>query len=295
MSFQPQMKSVRQGVSVIDALKCRAFNGVIADLWRAECAPGARGEYVSPYPRLFIILDKEGGDFETSLDPRRRDAMSTSRHGSISYLPADVPVWGGTCESMRIRHLDLHFNPDEIAERLSERLDVALLAQPRIMFENEGIMALAQMIAAECATSDGRHDLYGDSLALALLIDLFQVRRGQPRKRSSLTPAQLRRVTDYISAHSGANIRLQDLAALVDLSQSHFSHAFKAATGLPPHQFQLQTRVRRGQAMLAAGGHSLTDIAVEAGFSDQAHFTRVFRKIVGETPAAWQRSRRRVG
>ena len=295
MSFQPQMKSVRQGVTVVDALKCRAFNGVIADLWRAQCEPGARGEYISPYPRLFIVLDKAGGDFETWLDPQRDDRMRTSRQGSISYLPADVPVWGRTRESMRIRHLDLHFNPDEIAERLSERLDVALLAQPRIMFEDERIMALARMIAAECAASEGRHDLYGDSLALALLIDLFQVRRGQPRKRSSLTAGQLRRVTDYISAHSGANIRLQDLAALVDLSQSHFSHAFKAATGLPPHQFQLQERVRRGQAMLAAGAHSLTDIAVESGFSDQAHFTRVFRRIVGETPAAWQRSRRLVG
>ena len=60
MSFQPQMKSVRQGVTVVDALKCRAFNGVIADLWRAQCEPGARGEYISPYPRLFIVLDKAG-------------------------------------------------------------------------------------------------------------------------------------------------------------------------------------------------------------------------------------------
>lgn len=292
MSFQPRMKSVRHGVSVVDALKCRMFNGVVADLWGARCERGAGGEYVSPHPRLFIVLEKTGGDFETWLDPRLRGRMSTSRHGSISYLPAELPVWGHTRESMTLRHLDLHFDPEQIAERLSERLDAALLAQPRIMFEDERIMALARLIATECAACDGRHDLYGDSLVLALLIDLFQLRRKQPRKRSSLTAGQLRRVTDYIAAHCATNIRLQDLAALVDLSQSHFSHAFKAATGLPPHQFQLQTRIRRGQDLLAAGRQSLTDIAVEAGFSDQAHFTRVFRKIVGETPAAWQRSRR---
>ncbi|WP_244491254.1 AraC family transcriptional regulator [Bosea sp. Root381] len=278
-------------MSVLDPLKCRVFNGIVADLWCAQCDRDARGEYVSADPRLFIVLDRVGGEFETRLD-RLRGKASPSRPGSISYLPAEVPVWGQTNESLRIRHLDLHFNPELIAERLSERLDVALLAQPRIMFENERIMALAHMIAAECAASDARHDLYGDSLALALLIELFQVRRAQPRKRSSLTPGQLRRVTDYISAHCGTNIRLQDLAALVDISQSHFSHAFKAATGLPPHQFQLQARIRRGQDMLAAGEHSLTQIAVETGFSDQAHFTRVFRKVVGETPAAWQRARR---
>lgn len=291
MSFQPRMKSVREGVSVLDPLKCRAFNGVVADLWCAQCDRGARGEYVSVDPRLFIVLDLTGGAFETRLDPLG-GREGPSRSSSISYLPADVPVWGQTDERLRIRHLDLHFNPEAIAERLSERLDVALLAQPRIMFEDERIMALARMIAAECAASDARHDLYGDSLALALLIELFQVRRAQPRKRSSLTAGQLRRVTDYILAHCGTNIRLQDLAALVDISQSHFSHGFKAATGLPPHQFQLQARIRRGQAMLAAGERSLTEIAVETGFSDQAHFTRVFRKVVGATPAAWQRSRR---
>lgn len=291
MSFQPRMKSVREGVSVLDPLKCRVFNGVVADLWFAQCDHGARGEYVSADPRLFIVLDVAGGTFETRLD-RERGRGRASPPGAISYLPAEVPVWGQTDASLRIRHLDLHFNPELIAERLSERLDLGLLAQPRIAFENERIMALASMIAAECAASDARHDLYGDSLALALLIELFQVRRAQPRKRSSLTAGQLRRVTDYIHAHCGSNIRLQDLAALVDISQSHFSHAFKAATGLPPHQFQLQARIRRGQDMLAAGERSLTQIAVETGFSDQAHFTRAFRKVVGETPAAWQRSRR---
>ncbi|SEG78110.1 AraC family transcriptional regulator [Bosea lathyri] len=292
MTFQPRMTSLREGVTVIGALKWRAFNGVVADLWHAECGTGARGEYVSEHPRLFIVLDKIGGEFETRLRPDMPGPTSHERDGSITYMPAGVPIWGRTRQRMQIRHLDLHFDPAEVSERLSERFDASLLAEPKIMFSNERILALARLIAAECAEPDARHDLYGDGLTLAVLIDLFQIGRKQPRKRSPLTTWQLRRVTDYMSAHCDDNIRLQDLAALVDLSQSHFSHAFKASTGVPPHQWQLQARVRRGQEMLVAGDRTLTEIAVEAGFSDQAHFTRVFRRVVGETPAAWQRSQR---
>lgn len=293
MSFQPSMNSVREGISVIGALKWRAFNGVIADLWQARCERGARGEYLSKHPRLFIVLETEGGPFETRLSPGRPGLSSVPGGPSISYIPAGMPVWTRIHERFRLKHLDLHFDAADIAERLGEPLDQSALAEPRLMFSDERMLMLAGMIAEECAEPGRRHDLYGDGLVLALLIDLFQARRREPRRRSSLTDEQLRRVTDFIESRSGDNIRLQELAALVDLSQSHFSHAFKAATGLPPHQWQLQARVRRGQDMLTAGERSLTEIAAEAGFSDQAHFTRVFRRIVGETPAAWQRARRR--
>ena len=73
-----------------------------------------------------------------------------------------------------------------------------------------------------------------------------------------MTSWQLRTVTDYIAEHAAGTIRLQDLAGLVGLSQSHFSHAFKASTGLPPHQWQLKARIEQGQRLLAAGDRSLT-------------------------------------
>ncbi|MCR4523273.1 MULTISPECIES: AraC family transcriptional regulator [Bosea] len=289
MGFQPGMRSVREGISVIGSLKCRSWNGVIADLWQAECQAGATGEYVSDHPRLFIVLDKVGGSFETRLDPSEPGVSPRGGAHSISFMPAGVPVWGRTQQRMRIRHLDLHFEPASVSERLGEALSPELLRQPRIMFTNERIQTLARLIAGECAEPDARHDLYGDGLVMAVLIDLFGVRREAPRRRTPLTSRQLRTVTDYIAEHAAGTIRLQDLAGLVGLSQSHFSHAFKASTGLPPHQWQLKARIEQGQRLLAAGDRSLTEVAVEAGFSDQAHFTRVFRRMVGETPAAWRR------
>lgn len=294
MTFQPRMRSIREGITVLDDLKWRSWNGVIADLWQAECATGARGEYISEHPRLFIVLEKSGGEFTTRLEPNGQAISSRHKAGSISYFPAKMPVWGRTERKLHIRHLDLHFDPGEVGERLGEQLDPVKLAEPRILFTDERLLTLARLIAAECAEPDARHDLYGDGLTLALLIDLFQLGRRPERKRTPLASWQLRRVTDYIEANCAGSIRLQELATLVDLSQSYFSHAFKASTGLPPHQWQLQARIRKGQDLLLRGGRSLTEIAVEAGFSDQAHFTRVFRRVVGETPAAWRRSRQSI-
>ncbi|WP_312861762.1 helix-turn-helix transcriptional regulator [Segnochrobactrum spirostomi] len=97
-------------------------------------------------------------------------------------------------------------------------------------------------------------------------------------------------MTDYLEEHALGAVRLQDLADLVGLSQSHFSRAFKAATGLPPHQWHMQARIRRVQTMLS-DGLPLNHIAASAGFADQAHFTRVFRRVVGVTPAVWRRER----
>ncbi|HEV2508828.1 AraC family transcriptional regulator [Bosea sp. (in: a-proteobacteria)] len=289
MGFQPRMRSVREGISVIGSLKYRVWNGVVADLWQAECQAGASGEYVSEHPRLFVVLDKVGGNFETRLNRNEPGISSSARANAISFMPAGVPVWGRTQQRMRIRHLDLHFDAATVSERLGEALSPERLAQPRIAFSNPRILTLARLIADECTEPDARHDLYGDGLVLAVLIDLFGVRANAPRRRAPLSNWQLKAVTDYIGEHAAGTIRLQDLAELVGMSQSHFSHAFKASTGLPPHQWQLKARIERGQRLLAAGDRSLTEIAADAGFSDQAHFTRVFRRMVGETPAAWRR------
>lgn len=290
MTFQPRMTSIREGITVLDKLKWRVWNGVVADVWNAQCSAGARGEYVAPHPRLFIILDKEGGEFETRLSPHARFRTS---EGPVSFIPAEVTVWTECQAIPRLRHLDLHFNPAVLSERLIEDLDEEKLREPRICVDDPRVMALARLIAAECEGPDTRHDLYGDSLTLALIIDVLKLgRRAAGGKRTPLTPRQLRRVTDYIAANCTRSIRLQELAELVELSQSYFSHAFKASTGMPPHQWQMNARIRRVQELLLKGDVPLTEIAAETGFSDQAHFTRTFRRLVGETPAAWQKARR---
>ena len=70
----------------------------------------------------------------------------------------------------------------------------------------------------------------------------------------------------------------------------HFAAQFRAATGLPPHEYLLRRRVERAQEMLVEGATSLVEIALSVGFQNQSHFTSVFKRFVGQPPRAWRLS-----
>jgi AraC-like DNA-binding protein len=106
-----------------------------------------------------------------------------------------------------------------------------------------------------------------------------------------LAPWQIRRVTDYFSAHLADDIQLQTASDLVRLSRSHFSRAFKNSTGLAPHQWLLQARIARAKQLMLETDLPLAQIAIGTGFADQAHFTRTFGRAAGQSPRAWQRAR----
>lgn len=292
MTFHPRMTSKIEGVSPIEELKWRSWTGVIADVWSVKCAPHANGQYVSEDPRLFVILDKSGpGNFNVSLDPAVRWTSHACTPHSMSYIPAGLPIWGHLDNVQYLRHLDLHFDVATLRRSFADELISDKLSIPQVMFSNEKIATMAHLIADECVSERPLHALYGDGLTMALFVELFQIGEIKKRHRSQLSPRQLRTVTSYIEEHCLRNIRLQELADIVGLSQSYFSHAFKASTGTAPHQWQMSARIRKVQLLLSRSGSSLTRIASTTGFSDQAHLTRVFKRVVGVTPAVWQRER----
>jgi AraC family transcriptional regulator len=106
-----------------------------------------------------------------------------------------------------------------------------------------------------------------------------------------LAPWQIRKVTNYVEAHLGRTIRNEDLAALVRLNPSHFGRAFRASFGEPPHEYVIRRRVERAQGLMLSSDASLSDIALDCGLADQSHLTRLFRRIVGDSPRAWRRAR----
>lgn len=292
MTFQPRMQNKIGGFSVIGGVHRRHWNGMVADIWNVNCAVQAGGYYVARDPRLFILLEQRGaGTTNVRPSPHTQGRFQEYGSGRISYIPAGMELWVDMAGVEFVRHLDIHFDAEIISQRLMENIDPTRLDRPQLHFNDQRMMALAELIAAECENPEPLHDLYGDGLTLSLLIDVLQLRGTQPRKRSGLASWQLRRAIDYIQEHCTRAIRLEELAALTGLSQSHFSHAFKASTGLPPHQWQTQARLERAKQLLLNSEMPLTTVAVETGFADQAHFTRVFRKNVGTAPASWKRSR----
>jgi len=105
---------------------------------------------------------------------------------------------------------------------------------------------------------------------------------------SGLSKWRLKRATEYIAANLSEPISLAGIAASAGLSRMHFAAQFRVATGLRPHEFLLQKRIEHAQKLLLTSRMPLVEIALDAGFKTQAHFTTVFARLVGETPNVWR-------
>lgn len=123
--------------------------------------------------------------------------------------------------------------------------------------------------------------------ALALLVARHAAPPRAPRPPGG-ERAAVRRSREYLEEHADQNVTLHALAEVAGLSAFHLCRVFRAAVGMTPHAYQTQVRVRRAKSLLR-DGLPITLVAVQAGFYDQAHLTRHFKRIVGLTPGRYVR------
>jgi transcriptional regulator GlxA family with amidase domain len=147
------------------------------------------------------------------------------------------------------------------------------------------------LLADAINDSDPTTQLYGDSLTAAIAARLFERPKEAKGSEYELSAIQLKDAMSYLEAKMPARVELATLAELAGLSQSHYSRAFKASTGLAPYHWQLQARVKRAKDLLLNTNGCLQDVAEATGFADAVHFGRTFRKMTGATPAAWRKDR----
>jgi AraC family transcriptional regulator len=110
--------------------------------------------------------------------------------------------------------------------------------------------------------------------------------------RARLLAWQARKVLDHIDRNITGRVVVADLCALVQRSEAHFSRSFKRTFGWSPHAFVVRRRIDLAAQYMLDTESPLSDIALECGFVDQAHLCKHFRRVTGESPAAWRRVRR---
>ena len=121
------------------------------------------------------------------------------------------------------------------------------------------------------------------------LLVMHLARSEQPRARISALPKwRLRRVEEYINTHLDRRISLADLANVAGLSRMHFAAQFRIATGYRPREYLVNQRIEHAKQLMSTTELSLAEVALTAGFSSQAHFTTIFKRATGETPARWR-------
>ncbi|VVP82718.1 HTH-type transcriptional activator RhaR [Pseudomonas fluorescens] len=110
-----------------------------------------------------------------------------------------------------------------------------------------------------------------------------------PKKSTGgLSPQRENRVKQLILERLGDSLEVTELAQACALSRSHFSRAFKCSTGLSPQDWIRQQRIALAKQLIQYTNLSLTQISLECGFCDQAHFCHIFTRSEGINPFAWR-------
>jgi len=148
-----------------------------------------------------------------------------------------------------------------------------------------GFGLLAWRLAAELRASDAAAPLAAEGLALELLA---AASREEASHRIDRAPPWLSSAEDLLRARVGDCVRLSELAAEIGVTPVQVARAFRARYGVSVGEYGRRIRVEWAAAEIARGDRTLAEIAVEAGFADQSHFTRLFKRYLGTTPGQYR-------
>ena len=107
--------------------------------------------------------------------------------------------------------------------------------------------------------------------------------------RGGLAPWQANLAKRMMLEQMDTNISISCLANACRLSRGHFTRSFKLTVGVPPHRWLQEKRIEAAKELLASDCYVLAEVAMKCGFTDQAHFSRVFKTMTSYTPFSWRR------
>jgi AraC-like DNA-binding protein len=152
------------------------------------------------------------------------------------------------------------------------------------LFLRDGLAAqLARALLESETTNDAA---FSRSIASTLVMHIARLDFPECRVRR-LPKWRLRRLEEYIDENLHRRIALADQARSVGLSPMHFAAQFRAAKGCRPHDYLVLKRIERAKSLIASCDRPLVEIALAVGFQNQSHFTTVFKRVTGQTPARW--------
>ncbi len=247
------------------------------------------------------------GDFEFAMPkhaisvafiPHDRVTWSVDGKKQTAALPAGSAFLYGDREFVwhhrekASEYVTLYLDPEYLKQTAVEN---ELLAETqlshRVIFPDPTITQVAHWFKGELLNEGLGGNLFAQSLKNLLTVHLLRnyCESGMLQKKlvvpgRALDAVKLKQIQDYIEEHLEEDIAIEDMAALVPMSQFHFARAFKAAIGETPHKYLIQRRMERAKVLLTVTQLAIAEVAYRVGFSNQSHFTTHFRKATGVTP-----------
>ncbi|MEK8028603.1 AraC family transcriptional regulator [Pseudaquabacterium rugosum] len=214
--------------------------------------------------------------------------------GSTGYFASGTHLYAQQWQWSRARRVELTLDSAELLwPELAEGPHGAAHWSTDIEFHDDALSAVMQRMAREIAAGCPNGALYAQSLSLGVVMHLRQrSTQTHQRERGQLSTASLDRVTDYILAHLGEDLRLDDLAAIAGYSTPQFTRLFRRSTGCSPLQFVQQQRQIQALALLKQTGLSLAMVAEQVGYSSQSHMSVAFARTGAPSPGMVRREAR---
>ncbi len=215
--------------------------------------------------------------------------------GFAAVVPAGQPsLWRHT---VTVHHLHLYLSPAllaQTAEQIAWGSGGTLAEISSVPFYDPHIEQIALLLRLEMESGAPQGGLYAETLASALSVRLLQ-REHDLTRLPALPPAakvrtELRRAVTFIQDNLASDLPLSAIAQEAGLSVYHFARLFTEAFGIPPHQYVIQARVERAKSLITQSRLPLGEAAQHVGFSDQSHFNRHFKRLVGVTPRTFAHS-----
>ena len=123
---------------------------------------------------------------------------------------------------------------------------------------------------------------------MTALLETIQELSAQYHKYSPAIEKSL----DYILEHYAEKLSLEQISKYVYLNKSYFSELFKKETGVNFNDYINQVRIQKACELLSGKHYNLSQVAQIVGFSDQNYFSKIFKRIIGESPKSYQKGTR---
>ncbi|MGD8921352.1 MAG: AraC family transcriptional regulator [Gammaproteobacteria bacterium] len=216
--------------------------------------------------------------------------------GHITFVPAGFPIeWDWTYKSDSIHVTMLPSFLASVGEEFEKQDGECPKLRPHFRIMDDGLRSLLYHLREEANSESLGKDLVTSSLLRLIAARVYRLNGSSIRDLDAgqdacrFSAADSRKSIEILNDRLDEKISLAEFAAEFGLSPFHFARVFKRATGFPPHEYQLQLRVARAQELLRSDlGKTIAEIACELGFSDESHFRRHFRRIVGTTPGQFR-------
>src|SRR5258705_7695595 len=158
--------------------------------------------------------------------------------------------------------------------------------KPRLFFYDRALWETALKLKSLVENAGSMHRQYAEALGIVLTHELVRINGDGGHlgavSRGGLAPWQQKRGAPHIEERVADDIPLATLAELARLTPYHFSRSFKHSFGLPPHRYHANRRIERAKQLLANRELSVTNIALDVGFSETSTFSAAFHRLTGQ-------------